>query len=94
MVTSGDYIRYYTVEGKKYHHIIDPETMYPADYFKAITVVSHDSGNADIISTALFMMPYENGLDLLAEYPGSYALWVLVDGSELYSPGFQELLGN
>ncbi|HPQ48068.1 MAG TPA: FAD:protein FMN transferase [Clostridia bacterium] len=91
LVTSGDYIRYYTVEDRQYHHIIDPETLYPSDYFRAVTVVCHDSGDADVLSTALFMMPYEDGLSLLQEYPGSHAMWVLKDGSELYSSGFMEL---
>jgi len=94
LVTSGNYIRYYTVNGKQYHHIIDPETNYPANYFKAVTVVCRDSGYADILSTALYVMTYEDGLSLLETIPRTQAMWVMPDGSELYSLGFLELLNN
>lgn len=94
LVTSGNYIRYYTVDGKTYHHIIDPKTNYPANHFKAVTIVCRDSGYADILSTTLYVMTYEEGLALLETIPGTHAMWVMPDGSELYSQGFLDLLNN
>ena len=91
VVTSGDYQRTYLVEGKAYHHIIDPETLYPSQYWRSVTVVCADSGAADALSTALFLNSYEAGLALLAEF-GAEAMWVAADGSILYSPGFGALI--
>ena len=91
MVTSGDYQRYYVVDGKPYHHIIDPETLYPAARWRAVSVVCPDSGLADCLSTALFILPQEAGQALL-DQAGAEAMWLLADGTRLYSPGFEALI--
>lgn len=64
-VTSGDYQRYYQADGKKIHHIMNPTTLLPAEYFRSVTVVTADSGIADILSTTLFTITQEEGLKLL-----------------------------
>lgn len=87
-VTSGDYQRFFTVDGKRYAHIIDPDTLYPAAFVRAVTVVCPDSGMADVLSTALFTLPVEEGQALLRQFPDAEAVWVLTDGSLRYSPGF------
>lgn len=92
LVTSGNYIRYYTVDGKEYHHIIDPLTLYPSDKFVAVSVICKDSGYADALSTALYVLPYEKGLELLEKIPDTHAFWIMPDGSEIYSPGFEDFL--
>lgn len=91
MVTSGDYQRYYTVDGVRYHHIIDPDTAYPAETYRAVSILCKDSGLADGLSTALFTMSQEEGQALLAAHDAQ-AMWVLADGSVLYSPGFQDAI--
>lgn len=88
LVTSGSYQRYYTVDGQTYHHIIDPDTLLPADYFLAVTVLSQNSGVADAMSTALFNLPYETGLALVEALGGTEAMWVNKDGTLAYSAGF------
>lgn len=92
VVTSGDYQRYYTVDGKTYAHIIDPTTLYPATHVRAVTVVCENSALADVLSTALFCLPVEQGKTLLKNTPNAYAVWVLTDGSLTYSDGFGELM--
>lgn len=95
MVTSGDYQRYYTVNGKTYAHIIDPDTLYPAAFVRAVTVVCEDSALADVLSTALFCLPPEQGEALLKKTPNAHAVWVLTDGTLQYSEGFGDLMkGN
>ena len=91
VVTSGNYQRAYTVDGKLYHHIIDPETLYPSEYWSAVTIVCEDSGLADMLSTALFLLEQEEGQALLDQYD-AVAMWVGLDGSISYSPGFEELI--
>lgn len=88
VVTSGDYQRYYTVNGKRYHHIIDPKTLYPSEHYRAVSVLCADSGLADALSTALFILPLEAGEQLL-EASAAEAMWVLPDGSLRYSDGFE-----
>ena len=91
MVTSGDYQRAYMVDGELYHHIIDPDTLYPGKLWRAVTVVCPDSGLADALSTALFLLPVEEGQKLLTQCE-SYAMWVDADGEIFYSTGFEDLI--
>ena len=88
IVTSGDYQRYYEVDGVRYHHIIDPQTGYPSMYWRSVTVICEDSGLADALSTALFVMDLESGKALL-EQCGAHAMWVDAEGTLHYSSGFE-----
>ena len=91
MVTSGDYQRAYLVDGEIYHHIIDPDTLYPGKLWRAVTVVCPDSGLADALSTALFLLPRDAGQALLDQC-GSTAMWVDAEGNMYYSDGFEDLI--
>lgn len=91
VVTSGDYQRAYVVDGKVYHHIIDPDTLYPSGHWRSVTVVCEDSGLADALSTALFLLPREEGQALLDQFSAE-AMWVDAAGNRYYSPGFAALI--
>ena len=88
VVTSGSYQRYYLVNGKRFHHIIDSETLMPAEGFLSVSVVCKHSGQGDALSTALFCMPLEEGLALVESIPDAEAFWVLPDGTTKQSRGF------
>ncbi len=90
LVTSGSYQRFYTVNGKNYHHIIDSKTLMPAEYFTSVSVVCRDSALADALSTALFCMPYETGLLFAAEFDAVEVLWLFTDGTVKTTAGFQD----
>ena len=92
LVTSGNYQRYYTVDGKRYHHIIDPDTLFPSEYFAAVSVLSPDSGLADCLSTALYCMPLSDGLALLKSFPGTEAVFIFGDGRVEFSGGFGQYI--
>lgn len=89
VVTSGDYWRYYVVDGERYHHIIDPDTLMPAQYIQAVTVICESSLLADYLTTTLFLMPYDEGRSLIEEMDGVEALWVLQDDSIFMSSGME-----
>ena len=78
------------VAGQRYTHIIDVDTGYPATYVRAVTVLCPDSAQADVLSTALFTLPVEEGLALLEHFADAEAVFVLPDGSLRYSPGFPQ----
>ncbi len=88
LVTSGSYQRYYVVDGKRYHHIIDPETLFPSEGYVSVSVVCGSSADGDVLSTALFCMDFEEGLALVESLDGVEAMWVLTDGTKKESSGF------
>lgn len=80
-VTSGDYQRYYMHNGEMIHHIIDPSTLFPANHFRAVTVIDpNSSAEADILSTSLFTLSYEDGMKLIDDLKAQGhiidAIWV------------------
>ena len=89
LVTSGDYQRYYTVDGVQYHHIVNPDTLMPWFEYDSVSILCKDSGMADALSTAVFNMKQEDGQALIVSLEGVEAMWLYPDGSEKYSSGFQ-----
>ena len=92
LVTSGDYQRYFVVDGKRYHHIIDPDTLWPATYYNGVTVLCPDSGMADCLTTALFCMPLEEGQKLVESLDDVEAMWCTPDKQATTSSGWDSHL--
>lgn len=88
IVTSGSYQRYYLVQGKKYHHIIDKDTLMPATGFLSVSVICDDSGLGDALSTALFCMSLEDGMSLINSMDNAEAMWITEDETVHYSDNF------
>ena len=87
LVTSGDYERYFVSGSRNYHHILDPATLMPADYFASVSIFSSDSALADALSTALFCMSYEEGLATIQRLGNIDAIWIYNDGTIKYTDG-------
>ena len=92
VVTSGDYWRYYVVDGQRYHHIIDPETLFPSTKMISVTIICESSTLADFLSTTLFVLSPEDGLTLIDSMEGVEALWMLPDGTQQASYGMAQYL--
>ncbi len=92
VVTSGDYERFFEVDGKRYHHIIDPRTGYPATGCMSATVVAPDAAFADALATALCVLGSERALALVSGLPRVEALVVDMEGRVQASEGLRGFL--
>lgn len=89
VVTSGDYQRFIDVDGRRYHHILDPRTGAPARGLVSATTVAPSAALADAWSTALFVLGPERGLELVRQVPGLEGLVVTPAGAVSYTPGLR-----
>jgi thiamine biosynthesis lipoprotein len=87
VMTSGDYERFFEHEGKRYHHILDPRTGYPATGCMSATVIAQDAANADSLATAMCVLGPQKGLALVESLPRVEALLVGMDGKVHASSG-------
>ena len=74
--TAGDYERAFVLEGKRYHHIIDPKTGYPATASRGVTIFAPTAFLADALDDAVFILGPERGMALVDSYPGCSAMIV------------------
>lgn len=87
VITSGSYERYFIdeVTGKKYHHIIDPSTGYPAESgLLSVTIVSKNGTLADTLSTACFVMGLDRASDYWRKYGSDFEMIIMTENDELY----------
>jgi thiamine biosynthesis lipoprotein len=89
VATSGDYGRFFVKDGKRYSHIIDPRTGYPADACQSVTVVAPVLAFADGLATALCVMGPGPGMALVEKLEGVEALFVAADGTVTVSRGLK-----
>ena len=92
VVTSGDSQRYFTVDGARYHHILDPETLYPARNMRQATIVARDAGYADYLSTLLFLLPMEEALETAEALEGVEVFFIANDGTLQMTSGAKGLM--
>jgi thiamine biosynthesis lipoprotein len=88
VVSSGDYERYFEQDGKRYHHIINPRTGYPEqNNLKGVTVITGSSFDADALSTTLFLLGPEKGIELIEQLENAEAIMIGRDREVIVSSG-------
>jgi len=92
VVSSGSYERFFTVDGSDYHHLIDPSTLMPANYYTGVSVITQNATDADVLSTAIFILPPDAAMALVEGMDGVEALWVMADGQVSRSSGMAQYL--
>ena len=87
--TSGDYERFFIKDGRRYGHIIDPRTGYPAEGCQSVTVTAPTLAFADALATAVFVLGPAKGMELIETLDGTEALIVAADGTVRASSGMK-----
>ncbi|MDH5175012.1 MAG: FAD:protein FMN transferase, partial [Elusimicrobiota bacterium] len=87
IVTSGDYERFFFSEGKRYHHIINPKTGYPADECQSVTIVAKETTFADGLATGIFVLGPSEGMALIESLEGVEGVIVSKEGDVSTSSG-------
>jgi len=88
--TSGDYERYFDEQGIRYHHIIDPKTGDSAREVRSVSILGEESTYADALSTSLFVLGLDSGMQLINTIQGYEAILVDREGQLHYSKGLQQ----
>jgi thiamine biosynthesis lipoprotein len=78
--TSGSYEKYVTFNGKRYSHIIDTRTGYPASGVISVSVFAKSTELADALATGIFVLGVDVGLDLVNQLPGIGCIYVDDEG--------------
>ncbi|HFQ14351.1 MAG TPA: FAD:protein FMN transferase [Gammaproteobacteria bacterium] len=88
--TSGDYERFYDYQGKRYHHILDPRSGYPADGTTSVTVIHPDAATADAAATALFIAGPDGWREIARKLQLRYVMLVDKQGRISMTPAMAQ----
>jgi thiamine biosynthesis lipoprotein len=86
VVTSGDYQRFFSKDGQRYHHILDPKTGYPARGLRSVTIIGENGAISDALSTAVFVLGWDEGRALVESLDNVEAI-IVSDTDVWMSPG-------
>lgn len=89
--TSGDYENFFVLDGRRYHHLIDPRTCYPATASRSVTALAPSAVDAEVVTKSVFILGGPEGLALAAKLGASVVL-VTAEGEHLVSPGLEGTL--
>lgn len=92
VATSGDYEQFFEINGKRYHHILNPKTGMPAGGCQSVTVISKENKIADAFATAVFVLGPEKGMELVNKIDNIEAVIIDSNGRTHYSKDFNKYL--
>jgi len=93
VATSGDYRRYFTLEGKRFSHIVNPKTgLTVQDVPMSVTIIGPDATTTDALSTGVFVLGPEEGMKLIESLPGVEGMIISEGMEKLTSEGWEEFL--
>jgi thiamine biosynthesis lipoprotein len=90
IATSGDYEKFFTHQGNRYHHILNPKDGFPTVGCQSVTVIGKDGMTTDGFATAVFVLGPERGYALCEKLEGVECLIVDKDGRITFSPGLKD----
>ncbi len=94
LVCSGGYERFFVLDGKRYHHVIDPVTLYPEEVYRGVSIFYEDSGVADALSTTTFLSTPQQAMELVESIDGAECILVEIDGTVHKSSGVDAYLAS
>lgn len=89
--TSGDYERYFEKDGVRYHHILNPRTGTSSAGVRSVSIIGNDATTTDALSTSLFVMGVDPGMELVDTLPDTEAVIIDDEGRMFYSAGLDRL---
>jgi thiamine biosynthesis lipoprotein len=90
--TAGDYERFFERDGIRYHHILDPQTLWPARLCQSVTVIAKEGTVADGLDTGIFVLGPEQGMALVERLPNVEAIIIDDKGKMTVSSGLRDRL--
>ena len=91
IVTSGNYERFYEYQGVRYHHILDPSTGWPVENtLSSVTIISARATDADVLSTMVYVLGAQAGLQLIESLPNTETIMVTAQREIIMSSGAKE----
>jgi thiamine biosynthesis lipoprotein len=91
IVTSGDYERYFIENGVKYHHILNPNTGYPAENnIKSVSIITNNSFDGDALSTSVLLMGLEKGIEFIERTENTEAIFITKDNEIILTDGIKD----
>lgn len=90
--TSGDYEQFFKKEGKRYSHLLNPLTGYPANECEAVTIIAKEASLADALSTGVFILGPIKGMELIEKLNDVEGIIVDTTGTIHQSSGFEKYL--
>ena len=94
LVCSGGYQRFMIIDGKRYHHLVDPSTLFPEEVYRGVAILCEDSGVADALSTTLFLMTPDEAMDFIETIPDADCVLMEMDGTRHESSGVSKYLAS